>query len=78
MNIYWIAAALTVATPAAAQVADTTHAGHNMPAPADKAMPAHAAMMANGKMKPDADMMERCKKMHAAMPAKPGATPDKK
>ncbi|MBO9695282.1 MAG: hypothetical protein J7499_03705 [Sphingopyxis sp.] len=78
MKFFLIAAALTAATPAAAQVAEPAHAGHSMPAPAGKPMPGHEAMMADGKMKPDAAMMERCKKMHAAMTAKSGATSDKK
>lgn len=78
MNIYLIAAAFAVATPAVAQVTESAHAGHSMPAPAGKTMPAHDAMMADGKMKPDAKMMERCKKMRATMAAKSGGIPDKK
>lgn len=78
MNILLIAAALTVATPAAAQVAEPVHGRHGTPAPAGEPMPGHEAMMADGKMKPDAKMMERCKKMHAAMTAKSGDTPARK
>ena len=68
------AAILAIANPAATQAADPAHATHAA-APAGKTMPAHDAMTADGKMKPDADMMERCKKMHAAMTAKTGTAP---
>ncbi|MGQ2936491.1 hypothetical protein [Sphingopyxis sp.] len=78
MNIYLIVAALAVATPAAAQTAQSDHAGHNASAPSGKVMPAPDAMMADGKMKPDAKMMERCKAMHAAMAAKSASAPVKK
>jgi len=77
MNMFLMATALTVATPAAAQATDP-HAGHGASAPMDKPMPAHDAMMADGKMKPDADMMERCEKMHAAMVAKADGAPKAK
>jgi hypothetical protein len=72
------ALALAAATPAAAQATEPAHSGHSAPATTGKTMPAHDAMMADGKMKPDAAMMERCKKMHAAMMAKSGTTPDSK
>lgn len=78
MNRILSVIAMAIATPVAAQAAEPTHATHAASARTGQAMPSHDGMMANGKMKPDDKMMERCKKMHAAMIAKSGGAPDNK
>lgn len=70
MTMFLIAAVLAAATPAAAQAADPAHAAHSAPAATDRTLPAPGAAMADGRMKPDAAIKERCRKMHAAMAAK--------
>ncbi|MBU0555398.1 MAG: hypothetical protein KKD64_11030 [Alphaproteobacteria bacterium] len=78
MNRILSVIAMAITTPVAAQAAEPTDATHAASAQTVQAMPWHGGMMADGKMKPDGKMMERCKKMHAAMVAKSGGAPDNK
>jgi hypothetical protein len=72
MNRILSVIAMAITTPVAAQAAEPTDATHAASAQTVQAMPLHGGMMADGKM------MERCKKMHAAMVAKSGGAPDNK